>query len=205
MAESLRIGQRLSYNGAPCTVRYRGQVTGTSGEWLGVEWDDPSRGKHDGSHQGVRYFKCALLYLTHRAMLTSPGLSQSPVAASLVRPTRPSDTPQSFIGALNEKYASDSAQHPDAQIVISGKVAQEMGFDKIWRKLADAKELKVVILDGMRIASTTVPGEASIRETCPKISQLVLSRNLLGSLCVVVQICGDLPVLRNLNIRFVRL
>lgn len=119
-----------------------------------------------------------------------------------MRPTRPSDQPQSFIAALNEKYASDSAQHPDAQIVISGKVAQEMGFDKIWRKLADAKELKVVILDGMRIAFATMPDEASIRETCPKISQLVLSRNLLGNLGVVVRICGDLPVLRILNIRF---
>ena len=26
------------------------------GDWLGVEWDDPSRGKHDGSHNGQRYF-----------------------------------------------------------------------------------------------------------------------------------------------------
>jgi len=23
-----------------------------------VEWDDPTRGKHDGSHAGVRYFTC---------------------------------------------------------------------------------------------------------------------------------------------------
>lgn len=30
----------------------------TSGLWLGVEWDHPSRGKHDGSHEGVQYFTC---------------------------------------------------------------------------------------------------------------------------------------------------
>ncbi len=29
-----------------------------AGLWLGVEWDDPERGKHDGSHEGVRYFTC---------------------------------------------------------------------------------------------------------------------------------------------------
>lgn len=28
-----------------------------SGVWLGVEWDDPDRGKHDGTHEGHTYFK----------------------------------------------------------------------------------------------------------------------------------------------------
>jgi dynactin complex subunit len=54
----IRIGERRSYGGALCTVRYSGDVAGTSGSWLGVEWDDPTRGKHDGQHQGVRYFSC---------------------------------------------------------------------------------------------------------------------------------------------------
>lgn len=26
--------------------------------WLGVEWDQPDRGKHNGSHSGVQYFTC---------------------------------------------------------------------------------------------------------------------------------------------------
>lgn len=51
-------GRRLSFHRAQCTVRYVGPVKGTQGDWLGVEWDDPSRGKHDGSHSGVRYFEC---------------------------------------------------------------------------------------------------------------------------------------------------
>ena len=51
-------GRRLSFSGAQCTVRYVGPVEDTKGVWLGVEWDDPSRGKHDGSHSGVRYFEC---------------------------------------------------------------------------------------------------------------------------------------------------
>ena len=52
------IGERRSYDGALCTVRYSGEVAGATGSWLGVEWDDPSRGKHDGHHKGVRYFSC---------------------------------------------------------------------------------------------------------------------------------------------------
>lgn len=52
------VGQRVSFASALCTVRYIGPVEGTEKEWLGVEWDDTSRGKHDGEHKGVRYFTC---------------------------------------------------------------------------------------------------------------------------------------------------
>ena len=55
------VGRRLSYDGALCTVRYYGEVEGTKGQWLGVEWDDPSRGKHAVEHQGKVYFECALV------------------------------------------------------------------------------------------------------------------------------------------------
>lgn len=58
MASQIRPGDRLCYDGAICTVRYLGEVAGTSGSWIGVEWDDATRGKHDGSHKGTRYFSC---------------------------------------------------------------------------------------------------------------------------------------------------
>lgn len=51
-------GKRLSFDGQLCTVRYHGEVKGTKGEWLGVEWDDPTRGKHSGENGGIRYFEC---------------------------------------------------------------------------------------------------------------------------------------------------
>lgn len=41
------------------TVRYVGAVAGTEGDWVGVEFDAAGRGKHDGMHQGVRYFACS--------------------------------------------------------------------------------------------------------------------------------------------------
>jgi len=58
MAATHHLGQRLSYELALCTVRYIGPVQGTQNKWLGVEWDNPARGKHDGEHNGVRYFTC---------------------------------------------------------------------------------------------------------------------------------------------------
>lgn len=60
MALEFYIGRRLSYDGQLCTVRFHGEVKGTKGEWLGVEWDDPIRGKHSGEHNGIRYFECTV-------------------------------------------------------------------------------------------------------------------------------------------------
>ncbi|TAQ88541.1 hypothetical protein B7494_g3162 [Chlorociboria aeruginascens] len=169
-------------------------VAGTTKEWLGVEWDDPSRGKHDGEHQGVRYFTCQ---------------SRSKTTASFVRPSRTADPAQSFVEAVHQKYAAEiTAQSAkvavDKQIEISGKVVQEVGFDKIRQQLAELHELKIVLVDGLRINSAEAPTKA-IREVCPKIVELDLSRNLFESCQEIVHICGELDNLRSLRINGNRL
>ena len=41
------------------TILYEGPVPPTKGTWLGIEWDDPARGRHSGVYDktGVRYFE----------------------------------------------------------------------------------------------------------------------------------------------------
>lgn len=53
-------GTRVSLAGQLGTVRFAGNVDNTNGVWLGIEWDDPSRGKHDGINlkDAKRYFSC---------------------------------------------------------------------------------------------------------------------------------------------------
>ncbi|KAL4892139.1 hypothetical protein BDV59DRAFT_180927 [Aspergillus ambiguus] len=202
------VNQRRSYSGDLCTVRYVGKVEGTTGEWLGVEWDDPARGKHSGQHQGVTYFACKNKHST---------------AGSFVRPSRAPDAQRGFLEALREKYASEfeevlarqrlSGDVPvDAQqkpIEISGKVVEEVGFDKIRKQLAELQELKIVLLDGLRVAGVLAQEgdperhEAALREieqTCPKIVELDLSRNLLNRWDEVSCICGRLKRLRKLKL-----
>lgn len=89
-------GKRLSYAAQRCTLRYHGPVADTSGLWLGVEWDDPTRGKHAGSHASRHYFTCL-----HPS---------SPTCASFVRPARKADPPRSFVEALKAKYAADERE-----------------------------------------------------------------------------------------------
>ncbi len=52
------LGERLSLKGHILTIRWIGQVADKPGIWLGVEWDEPDRGKHNGTHEGVIYFRC---------------------------------------------------------------------------------------------------------------------------------------------------
>src|SRR5215208_2558875 len=52
------VGSRLLVGKHGATIRYVGPVEGQDGVWVGLEWDDPTRGKHDGSHSGTRYFSC---------------------------------------------------------------------------------------------------------------------------------------------------
>lgn len=54
---NITVGTRIDVAGSKGTVKYIGEVANTQGEWLGVDWDDPERGKHDGTYMGVQYFK----------------------------------------------------------------------------------------------------------------------------------------------------
>ena len=47
---------RTVLEGHYATVRFIGQLQGQEGDWVGLEWDEAARGKHDGSTGGIRYF-----------------------------------------------------------------------------------------------------------------------------------------------------
>ena len=53
-----QVNDRVILNGQRATVRYVGLIAGEEGEWIGLEWDDPGRGKHDGTANGFKYFEC---------------------------------------------------------------------------------------------------------------------------------------------------
>ncbi|KAF3895105.1 Tubulin-specific chaperone E [Trichophyton interdigitale] len=201
------IGSRLSFDGALCTVRYIGPVQGTKGEWLGVEWDEPDRGKHAGAHNGVKYFQCR---------------NNHPTAGSFVRLTRPSDKSLSFLEGAHEKYVSELPvfhssfkgdhvveDYMSKPIEISGKIVEEVGFDEVRKQLAALHELRILILDGLRINGVLAGPDVSdnrekelekIKHTCPKVMELDLSRNLIRRWCEIVDICAQLPELKILKL-----
>lgn len=51
--------RRASCDGDKGTVRFEGELPDRPGkQWVGIEWDNPERGTHFGSLNGVSYFTC---------------------------------------------------------------------------------------------------------------------------------------------------
>ncbi|KAL8629424.1 hypothetical protein Q9189_004874 [Teloschistes chrysophthalmus] len=156
------------------------------GSWLGVEWDNPHKGKNDGSHNEIRYFDCWI---------------RAPNVASFLRPSRPFDQPQSLLDAVRAKYGTsvkaigNASENP---ITISGKQVNEVGFEEISQKQSAWSELAVVALDGLRInclflkAATSElplnPFSVTSREGL-KWKELSLANNLFERWAHVFEIC----------------
>lgn len=109
-----------------------------------------------------------------------------------------------------EKYTAELADV--AVIKFSGKIAEEVGFDKTRRQQANLAELRVAILDGERVSAaydvnhvdekSLIKGAGStIAQTCPKVRDLDLSRNLFSRVGAVIDICSELPALRTLRLK----
>ncbi|KAI9674719.1 MAG: hypothetical protein M1817_001623 [Caeruleum heppii] len=215
-SQSHYIKQRLSFDSALCTVRYIGPVQGTKNDWLGVEWDDPGRGL---SPSEVYSHTLPPSSGSADNLFHQLGKSKDATAASFVRPTRPADSQTGFLQALREKYASDIVLPivgEESRIQWGGKLVEEVGFEKIRQQLAILNELRIVLLDGMRICGLTIDaglrgsweGEEErwrddveeVAKTCPAIEELDLSRNLFEDWDQIIRICLPLQRLRSLKV-----
>ena len=147
------------------------------------------------------------------------GVSKHPTAASFIRPTRPADPRYTFLRALRRKYVDGettrsgldgdgnvSKYTQGRQLHISGKLVEEIGFDKAQAQLADLQHLRLVVLDGMRVARAdegarhmSVEEAGCIRRTCPEIVDLDLGRNLFEEWEDVLDIAAQLGKLKNLG------
>lgn len=114
------VGERIVWHNTVGTMRYIGPVEGTKGTWLGVEWDDPSRGKHNGVLNGQRYF--------------TP-ISSSDTAASFVRFSACS-MGQSLLSVLRDLYPSPPEAPAEAE---QAALAKGLSEPEVRRARAQAK------------------------------------------------------------------
>ncbi|XP_014664760.1 PREDICTED: tubulin-specific chaperone E-like isoform X2 [Priapulus caudatus] len=181
----LSIGSRVQCDGHIATVKYIGQVTGTKGEWLGVEWDDPSRGKHDGSHNQSRYF-----------------ITSHPTSGSFVRLGKIS-TGISVSDAIHEKYSQPIDVASQEAMFVRGvrgstKAVEFVGADKIRKQQSKLNLLKTAVLDHMSVSY--VSPDSLLEKHMPDITELDLSANLFTSWEMVSMATVQLKNLRILNV-----
>jgi hypothetical protein len=199
MSESSRLyeGRRLSYDGALCTVKCfisAGKIPGTKGDWLGVEWDDPRRGKHNGVYNSQQYFTCK---------------SKHPSVASFVRPNRKSDAERTLLEAIRFKYQAGNSKNTEV-VIISGKVAEEIGFDKISREQSVLADLRVVLVDQLCVNGVAPRGSSSekvlwaqkeLAEVCPNIVELDVGHNPIERWVDIEDMLEALKLLRVLKLK----
>jgi hypothetical protein len=110
---------------------------------------------------------------------------------------------------LKTKYAAtktgDNAS--DQTIIrISGKEAEEVGFEKIARQQGQLQNLRIVVLDDLLVKAydeqnTNLEDNLDkILEICPNITDLDLGRNLFETLSEISEICDRLPRLKFLRL-----
>ncbi|XP_060797024.1 tubulin-specific chaperone E [Neoarius graeffei] len=178
------VGRQVLCDGERATVRYVGTVPPTTGLWLGVEWDNPERGKHDGSHEGVRYFTCS-----------------HPTGGSFVRPKKASFGVD-YLFAVKQRYEMELDQAIGEEVTVSTRTVMMVGFESILEK-QQVENLEEIVLTNCGVSG---PGpENEIRKNTPSVVSLDLSRNLLSSWEVVAAITEQLEKLEVLCLRDNRL
>lgn len=174
------VGRRIVCDGERATVRFVGTVPPTKGVWLGVEWDNPDRGKHDGSHEGVRYFTCG-----------------HSTGGSFVRPKKASFGVD-YVTALKLRYEKE---RENLDITV-GNQTVEFLFQNLSNKQR-AENLREVALRHCEVWGAT-PGD-EIKKTTPDVKLLDLSHNLLSSWEALAAITEQLEELTTLHLGYNRL
>uniref|UniRef100_R4G3X9 Tubulin-specific chaperone E n=1 Tax=Rhodnius prolixus TaxID=13249 RepID=R4G3X9_RHOPR len=182
---NLLVGDRVQVGNHRATVKYVGPVPPTKGLWLGLDWDDPSRGKHDGQYAGTKYFEAR--YST---------------SGSLVRLEKV-EVGQTICDAIKERYGGtgqvmSAEQLEEIRRALNTPFLEMVGLERSGDDSDTFRKLAVVGVAEYRVSCAGGPNE--LVQVCPIIKELDLARNLISNWKVVSDIAQQLPYLRLLDL-----
>jgi len=189
--ENCKVGRRIESDGYYGTIRFVGNLQQRDAikirqdfTWVGIEWDKHSRGKHDGSYGGIRYFT-----------------TRHPSSGSFLRPEK-CNFGVSFMTALVSRYCGPSAATKLSE--ISGFAqshlleADFVDSDDIQQRKTDLSKLSLVSLRGMFVCDGA--GDGDIAQYVANVKHLDLSMNLLSDWCEIAVIVNHTLKLKVLNV-----
>ncbi|KAG7553661.1 hypothetical protein FFLO_02946 [Filobasidium floriforme] len=217
----------------PCTLRYIGpvttQTTNTQTEaerdriWLGVEWDDPARGKHSGTHLGVKYF-------TSRVDGAASFLRWKPKDASKAREGTNGTADngemlwrgRTLLQAIKDRYLDTDLPDMEQPVETTNDHSLVLGssnsriqvtvpnLNKVTSKFADLGRLTHLGLDGMWVYGLKAQGEGNdldmnMLDRLKSVKSLDLSGNLISRWQDLADIIRVLPMLTGLKLSHSRL
>uniref|UniRef100_A0A8C3TFM5 Tubulin-specific chaperone E n=1 Tax=Chelydra serpentina TaxID=8475 RepID=A0A8C3TFM5_CHESE len=156
------LSRRILCDTEYATVRYAGSVPPTTGLWLGVEWDNPQRGKHNGNHEGIQYFKCS-----------------HPTGGSFIRPNK-ANFGVDFLTAVKNRYGLNDEQDVECEkenaLVIGKKTVELVGFDSIIEQQSQLNKLVDISVSECAVSHAGQKEEIS-RTWWPALEELYLASN----------------------------
>ena len=171
------LGKRVELNEKTATIKYAGPLRHKKDAketeiWLGLEWDDKSRGKHNGTVEGYEYFKTI----------------NNESSGSLIKMTKV-NIGQSFKGALGYKYNFyeeegndyhkdiDKALEKDNFIVTDRKIIniELVGKEKAAKKFSEFAYMPCIDLSYSYINKLG----NNLSNILPRLKELSLTRTLL--------------------------
>ncbi|KAG7191835.1 uncharacterized protein KQ657_002803 [Scheffersomyces spartinae] len=168
------------------TVRYVGPlpVWGSEVIAIGVEWDDPSLGKHSGTLEGVRYFE------------TSVSNSGTFLKSTSKKICRERNT---FVEALIGSYGH--AYH-QLSVTFGSKKVEDYGFKELSSTQQQYATLRSVSLDKKNITGCGGDNHdgSDILGLLASVISLDLSYNLLSSTKELWDILRHMPLVEEVNL-----
>ncbi|XP_062502907.1 tubulin-specific chaperone E-like isoform X2 [Corticium candelabrum] len=188
MAEDI-LEKRVVCDGHFGTVKFVGEIQSKLGKWIGVEWDDPTRGKHNGSYNGVRYFQSSHASGGSFVRANKVNLGRT-VREAVIRRYGKLDTKE------NEDDTDDDDD--DGMLEVCGKVVEIVASRKVKTKQSHFDKCLEITLHGMEISSSGADEE--IKALFPNLTTIDLSNNLLSDWQNIADIVQQLPSLTSLDL-----
>lgn len=216
-----RISTRVEFAGSTGTIRYSGKLLHDPGTskidpddiWLGIEWDDPARGNHNGKVKDVEYFKCANGNKAGSLIKLAKVEPSHDIIEAYVRKYFKNDSADeilqnkdqlmSFLIALSNRGESKKTEigveYDDEALIktsLAYKKIEFLGFDRIWQIMTNVRKLEHLSLTEARIDRIGQPGQ--INTLFKSLIELSVETNLFNSWEGVGQLAFELPFLESL-------
>lgn len=183
---------RVELNEYAGIIRYFGLLKHKNDNdyWAGVEWDDPSRGKHNGTVEGVEYFKCQ----ENAGSLIK--LNKLNVGISLIEAA---NFKYNFEETANDvqKFVHQQAEKSSFIGVGSRKINIELiGKDQAIKVFSDFSKIRSIELANSYVGQIDI----NLGSCFKSITELTLSNCLIGFWSDFIRIIVELPTLETLDL-----